>query len=216
MGGEIDLVGFGEFGHTNGMSQRATDRRIPPELESEMSPAVRAFVGSLLDKIDRLETVIDGLRKTPENSSLPPSSQHPHAKPPRRREKTKRRRGGQPGHRKHERTLIPTEQCDSVVAIRPSACRRCGKKLPKSDKPPLRHQVWEVPEIKPSVTEYQLYRSDCDDCGETTCAKLPPGVPRGQSGPRLVAFAALLMAYFRQSKRRTALFLNMPAVSMAP
>ena len=48
MGGEIDLVGFGEFGHTNGMSQRATDRRIPPELESEISPAVRAFVGSLL------------------------------------------------------------------------------------------------------------------------------------------------------------------------
>ena len=34
------------------------------------------------------------------------------------------------------------------------------------------------------------------------------GVPQGQSGPRLVAFTALLMAYFRQSKRRTALFLE--------
>jgi hypothetical protein len=30
----------------------------------------------------------------------------------------------------------------------------------------------------------------------------------GQAGPRLVAFTALLMAYFRQSKRRTALFLE--------
>ena len=28
----------------------------------------------------------------------------------------------------------------------------------------------------------------------------------GQSGPRLVAFCGLLMAYFRQSKRRTVLF----------
>ena len=30
----------------------------------------------------------------------------------------------------------------------------------------------------------------------------------GQSGPRLVAFVGLLMAFFRQSKRRTALFLE--------
>jgi transposase len=33
-------------------------------------------------------------------------------------------------------------------------------------------------------------------------------VPTGQSGPRLVAFTGLLMAFFRQSKRRTALFLE--------
>ncbi len=44
----------------------------------------------------------------------------------------------------------------------------------------------------------------CACCGETTCAALPPGVPQGQSGPRLMAFTALLMAYYRQSKRRTA------------
>jgi transposase len=58
------------------------------------------------------------------------------------------------------------------------------------------------------VTEYQRHRLVCAGCGETTCAELPPGVPVGQSGPRLVAFAGLLMAYFRQSKRRTALFLE--------
>ncbi len=72
----------------------------------------------------------------------------------------------------------------------------------------MRHQVWELPEIKPQVIEYQRQRLLCACCGETTCAELPPGVPVGQSGPRLVAFAALLMAYFRQSKRRTALFLD--------
>ena len=49
---------------------------------------------------------------------------------------------------------------------------------------------------------------ECDGCGETTCAALPPGVPQGQSGPRLIAFTALLMAYYRQSKRRTAEFLS--------
>jgi len=68
--------------------------------------------------------------------------------------------------------------------------------------------VWELPEIKPHVTEYQRHRLGCPCCGETTCAELPAGVPPGQSGPRLMAFSALLMAYYRQSKRRTAEFLS--------
>ena len=72
----------------------------------------------------------------------------------------------------------------------------------------LRHQVWELPEIKPIVTEYQRHRLTCPCCGETTCAELPLGVPQGQSGPRLMAFIALRMAYYRQSKRRTADFLS--------
>jgi transposase len=38
---------------------------------------------------------------------------------------------------------------------------------------------------------------------------LPLGVPSGQAGPRLIAFAGLLMACFRQSKRRAAQFLGM-------
>ena len=58
------------------------------------------------------------------------------------------------------------------------------------------------------MTEYQLHRLECARCGETTCAELPAGVPQGQSGPRLMALTALLMAFYRQSKRRTAEFLT--------
>jgi transposase len=104
--------------------------------------------------------------------------------------------------------LIPTADCDTVVPLKPKQCRRCGAKLSGSDPEPLRHQVWELPEIKPQVTEYQRHRLGCACCGETTCAPLPPGVPQGQSGPRLLAFTALLMAYYRQSKRRTSEFLE--------
>ena len=82
------------------------------------------------------------------------------------------------------------------------------RELSGNDPEPLRHQVWELPEIKPIVTEYQRHRLTCPCCGETTCAELPEGVPQGQSGPRLIAFVALLMAYYRQSKRRTAEFLG--------
>ena len=186
---------------------------IPPELEAEMTPSVRAFVGALRVKIAKLEAELDELRqqvkgKTPQNSSLPPSTQHPHAKPAPRKRKSKKKRGGQPGHPKHERPLLPTEDCDRLESLKPKQCRRCGEKLSGSDPEPLRHQVWELPEIKPLVTEYQRHRLGCSACGETTCAELPIGVPQGQSGPRLMAFTALLMAYYRQSKRRTAEFLS--------
>jgi transposase len=178
---------------------------IPPELEADMTPAVRVFVESLLDRIGKLEARV-GL--TPQNSSLPPSTQHPHARPQSPKRKSKKKRGGQPGHEKHERPLIPTEQCDGVQTLKPTECRRCSDKLSGSDPEPLRHQVWELPELKPHVTEYQLHRLECARCGETTCAELPVGVPQGQSGPRLMAFTALLMAFYRQRKRRTANFLG--------
>jgi len=178
---------------------------ITEELIANQSPDAQAIIRALLARIQELEA---RLNKTPKNSSLPPSSQHPHAKPPPRKRKKKKKRGGQPGHPKHDRPLIPADECDDVQPLKPTECRRCGEKLSGNDREPLRHQVWELPEIKPHVTEYQRHRLACSCCGESTCAPLPPGVPLGQSGPRLMAFTALLMAYYRQSKRRTAEFLT--------
>lgn len=178
---------------------------FPPEAQA-LIRALLAENAALRAELEELRRVVKGV--TPQNSSLPPSAQHPHAKPARPQRKTKRKRGGQPGHKKHERPLIPTEDCDDVKPLKPTECRRCGEKLSGSDPEPLRHQVWELPEIRPLVTEYQRHRLACACCGETTCAALPPGVPQGQSGPRLIAFTALLMAYYRQSKRRTAEFLS--------
>jgi transposase len=104
--------------------------------------------------------------------------------------------------------LIPVEECTEVIVLKPSACRRCGTRLSGEDSQSLRHQVWELPEIRPLVTEYQRHRRECPCCHETTCGVLPVGVPTGRSGPRLIAFTALLMAYYRQSKSRTAQFLT--------
>ena len=180
--------------------------RQPPEAQAIIR-VLLAQIAALQAEVATLKSEVTRLKKTPQNSSLPPSTQHPHARPP-RQHKSKKKRGGQPGHAKHQRPLIPTKQCDDVQSLKPAECRRCGGELSGSDPQPLRHQVWELPEIKPRVTEYRRHRLACRRCGETTCAELPPGVPLGQSGPRLVAFTALLMAYFRQSKRRTALFLE--------
>jgi len=188
--------------------------KIRPELEAEMTPAVKAVVLSLLERIDELteqvEALTDKLEKlTPRNSSLPPSTEHPHAKPERKKQPGKRRKqGGQKGHKRHQRELVPVEDCTTVTPCYPNACRRCGGELQADASPPTRHQVWELPEIKPIIDEYQLHRGHCSCCGITTQAELPEGVPSGQCGPRLAAFTGLLMGHFRQSKRRTAAFLG--------
>lgn len=191
---------------------------ISPEQLAALPPDFRALLEAVIDHYERriaaLEAELAGLRKTPQNSSLPPSTQHPHAKPVKAKPLANKKRGGQPGHPKHERPLIPSDECDEVVPLKPTECRRCGTKLAGDDPEPWRHQVYELPEIQPIVTEYQRHRLSCPGCGETTCAALPAGVPTGQSGPKLIALTALLMACFRQSKRRTSLFvtslLNIP------
>jgi transposase len=183
----------------------ARETLITEEMIARQAPEAQAIIRLLLAKIAELE---DRLNKTPRNSSLPPSTEHPHAKPSGAKEPSGKPRGGQPGHTKNERALIPVEECAEVVVVKPKACRRCGERLAGNDPKARRHQVWEIPEIKPLVTEYQLHRLTCPCCGETTCGPLPAGAPQGQAGPRLVALAALLMGCFKQSKRRVALFLG--------
>ena len=93
---------------------------IPLELEGEMTPAVKAFVLLLLERISELEAKVEELsgrdpKLTPKNSSLPPSSQHPPAKSKTPKSKgSRKRRGAQPGHPKHDRELIPSDQCDQA------------------------------------------------------------------------------------------------------
>ena len=71
------------------MSEPRDKWTITPELEAEMTPAVQAFVEVLLVRINQLEAEVSNLRaevarlkarrgKTPQNSSLPPSTRHPH------------------------------------------------------------------------------------------------------------------------------------------
>ena len=164
-----------------------------------MTPAVKEFIESLIDhyeaRIAEVESTIQKL--TPQNSSVPPSTQHPHArpKPKPKTGKQKRKQGGQKGHPRHRRELIASEECHEIIPCIPDHCRRCGDVLEGTDAEPIRHQVWDLPPIEPIVTEYQQHRMACPCCGITSCGELPPGVPTGQCGPRLAAFIGLLMGH---------------------
>lgn len=182
--------------------------KIPAALFEEMTPGVRVFVEALLLRLAQQEKRIAELearlKKTPRNSSKPPSSEHPHAKPePPSKPKSKRKQGGQPGRDKFERSLIPSGECEEVILCRPPSCRGCGQRLKGTDKSPLRDQVWDI-EIRTVVMEYQRHRLTCR-CGMTTCGQLPETVI-GRTGPMLSTVLVLLTSWLRTSRRRAAAF----------
>lgn len=159
----------------------------------------------LARRVEELEELVRQLMakagSSSRNSSRPPSSDPPWMKPRSGNQDGKRRRGGQPGRKKSERELKPTDEVDEVQICRPECCGTCGKALEGDDPDPRRHQTTEIPPIRPRVTEYQLHRLRCVGCGESTLAKLPTGVPQGAFGPRLQAMIAVLTGTYRVSRR---------------
>lgn len=135
------------------------------------------------------------------NSSKPPSQDGPGTFRPVLK-KSGRPRGGQKGHPGHYRALVPSEQVDATVPCRPqeTVCG-CGQLLPLAEEVRWRHQVIELPPVKPHITEYQGFGVACPRCGTRHEAPLPKGVPSGQLGPRLLAEVGLLAGRYHLSLR---------------
>ncbi len=167
---------------------------VPPEAQE----AVRARFESLERRIAELE---QRLNTNSTNSSKPPSSDPPSVKRRPPASPSGKKRGGQPGHRHHTRTLVAPEALRHVFECKPPECRRCGHDLHGDDPAPLRHQIAEVPPIQPTVDEYRLHRLTCPRCRTSTCATLPPGVPTGAFGPRLRAILSVWAGAYRLGKR---------------
>ena len=170
--------------------------------------ALEARVAALEGSVQRLEAAVQHLTEQMQpnsrNSSRPPSSDPPQASGKRsRREPSGRRPGGQPGHEGHTRALVPVDEVDEVVPVKPARCHHGQHSLPGEAPHPQRQQVTEIPPVKPIVTEYQWHRLVCPACGEATRAELPLGVPPGGFGPRLQATMALCTGAYHLSKRTT-------------
>jgi transposase len=168
----------------------------------------QAYIRVLEARVTALEATVqrllERLQQDSHNSSRPPSSDPPPALKPRsRRIPSGRQRGGQPGHPGQSRALVPLEDVDAVLPVKPTHCARCRHPLHGEDGQPQRHQVTELPLVKPVVTEYQLHRLVCPACGATTRAALPLGIPPGGFGPRVQATVALCTGAYHLSKRTT-------------
>jgi transposase len=175
---------------------------IPQTLWETLSPEAQAAVAGLVQSFEkRIADLEERLGKNSTNSSKPPSSDPPSVKRRPPASPSGKKRGGQPGHQRQARPLVPPEQLRQVIDCKPPQCRFCGDPLAGDDPEPIRHQVAEVPPVLPVVDEYRLHRLRCPRCRTSTCATLPPGVPRGAFGPRLRAILSVLVGAYRLGKR---------------
>jgi transposase len=178
-----------------------------PEAAVELILQLVVTVERLTPRVEDLERKIALLTRDSSNSSKPPSSDGPAAKPKARPpiKSKKRNPGGQPGHKGANRNLIPTEEANEVFPVFPDTCDRCGAALtpgPDSDQATgkyWRHQVIDIPEPKPEVAEFQLHCVRCS-CGAETWAKIPQ-TARSGFGPRITAFLAHLTGLHRATRR---------------
>ena len=183
---------------------------LPEPLWKTASPEVQAAVLALVEYYEqrlaqlesRVKDLENRLKLNSTNSSKPPSSDPIGLKRKPPSPPSKKKRGGQPGHPKAHRALVPPEKVRDTINCIPISCRRCGHELSGEDPEPLIHQVAELPRIEPSVDEYRLHRLVCPDCGEKTCGVLPEGVPIGRFGAYLQAMLAMLAGAYRLSKRQ--------------
>jgi transposase len=182
---------------------------IPVELWNQIPPAAQVAILALIQQYEqRLQALqqqvaqlTERLNQNSTNSSRPPSSDPPHVKRRPPKPAAGRNRGGQPGHARQQRLLVPPEQIKQSIPVKPAACRKCGQALSGEDPLPRRHQVAEIPPVQAEVTEYCLHRLTCTACGTRTCAPLPAGVSAGAFGPRLQALLAVLAGAYRLGKR---------------
>jgi transposase len=160
--------------------------------------AVRVLVTELLRRVAQLE---DRLNQTSRNSSKPPSSDPPGARPRTTKEPTGRKSGGQLGHEGHSRKVKPESEVDQIIDVRPERCGQCGTLLLGEDVAPERHQVTELPRIVPVVTEYRRHCLWCVACGAQTQAPWPATMPMGSFGPRVQAIVGYVTGRLGASQR---------------
>lgn len=185
--------------------------RVPEALWDTLSPEVKILLHAMDEEIrqlrDRVRDLEARVKQNSSNSSLPPSSDRPWAKPQRKKKIRGGKRGGQKGHPPHKRQLVPPDRVQHVINHYPESCPQCSCELPGGDEASdsddvYQHQVVDVPQIIPEVTEHRLHYGTCPRCKKRVRATLPPGVPRGNFGPRVGALTAVLAVVYHLSKRQ--------------
>src|SRR5262245_59598290 len=122
---------------------------LPAEIWDKLPPEARTLILALRAEAAELRARVLGLQQqvrelqgclnqNSTNSSRPPPADPPAVKRRPPRTPSGRRSGGQPGHDRQQRLLLPP---DHTEVLKPTQCRRCGQALRGEDPQPLRRQI---------------------------------------------------------------------------
>lgn len=147
-------------------------------------------------RIAELEAQLAKAQKHSGNSSKPPSSdivKPPQSDAPHSKGK-KRRRGGQPGHPRHERPAFTPDQLTAAPhEYTLDLCPDCGGTLKNAAAAPRLIQQVEIVVQPIQVEEHRARAYWCPKCQKVHYAALPPPVENaGLVGPRLTALVGFL------------------------
>ena len=147
--------------------------------------------------LERIEQLEAQLRQNSRNSNWPSSRDKGRKKKgkPNLRQKSDKKTGGQPGHEGH--SLPFSEGPDKIERHRPEKCEQCDH--PFTDEQLAaevkRRQVIDLPPLQVEVTEHQVERLVCCECGAASDGQYPAGVTHPvQYGPGVKALAVYLKA----------------------
>lgn len=163
---------------------------------------LRATIIILLNEIQYLRKRLASFEKDSSASHKPPSSdgfRKKRGSP--KRGASGRKPGGQKGHTGKARVMALPSQVSQTIHHKLQSCKKCGISLSESHEstPAQKHQVWEIPEIKPSVIEHVFYKTTCS-CGHKDRLDVPAWMYSG-TGENLQALIAYLSVEGKLSRR---------------
>ncbi len=145
--------------------------------------------------LERISALEERLDKNSKNSSKPPSSDQKANSSKKEKKKRKHRNQG------FCRKIFPPDEVDNVIVCSLEVCPLCGSAGLTDLAEPLILQQVDLPEVKPTVTQFNCSKYCCDNCSKSSFAGLPEGVVNSAFGPRLMALLASLTGVFHLSKR---------------
>jgi transposase len=162
------------------------------ELEAKVQ-LLEELLKQALEKIAKLE---DQLKRNSKNSSKPPSTDQKSNTPHIDKKSPRESRTGK------ARPSFPPDKIDRHVQCKQENCPHCGSsKIQLNGHSPEILQQAELPEIKAIITEFQLQKYHCQECGKNSTARLPPGIPDSAFGPKLMGLLATLTGVLHVAKR---------------
>jgi transposase len=156
----------------NGL-QLPSEKELRAAYREGEEAVISLFQATVLLLAERIRKLEDQLAKNSQNSGKPPSSDG-YAQPAPRslRKRSRRKSGGQVGHRGE--TLKAVEKPDHVKVHRVEVCQHCHHSLKRRKAVGYdKRQVFDVPPVKIEVTEHRAEIKDCPRCSKETRAAFP-------------------------------------------